>query len=71
MAQLTPNGVDILGRLAVGDSVADIARAWGVSGTLVYAQLARAREALGARSDCHAIALWLNGQRGKAGGEDR
>lgn len=56
---LTPSGADILARLARGDVVADIARDWGVSGTAVYQQLVRARKVLGAKTDCHAVALWL------------
>jgi DNA-binding CsgD family transcriptional regulator len=59
-ARLTPNEVEILSRLAEGGSVAEIAESWGRSKTAVYRQLESARRALGAKSDAHAVALFLN-----------
>ncbi len=59
IAKLTPNEVEILSGLAEGDSVAEIAESWGRSKTVIYRQLETARRALGAKSDAHAVALFL------------
>ncbi len=59
---LTPNETDIFGRLARGETVKDIARDWGVSKTVVYRSLERARSKLGAATSYHAVAMWLSGR---------
>ena len=63
-AKLTPNEVEILSSLAEGESVAEIAESWGRSKTVVYRQLESARQALGARTDAQAVALWLKESSG-------
>ncbi len=63
-ARLTPNEVEILSRLAEGESVAEIAESWGRSKTVIYRQLESARRALGAKSDAHAVALFLKSYYG-------
>ena len=57
--RLTPNEREILQRISEGDSIADIAEAWGRSKTVVYRQLEAAEKALKAKSPAHAVALWL------------
>lgn len=56
----TPNETDIFRRLACGETVTDIARDWGVSKTVVYRSLERARGKLGAATSYHAVAMWLS-----------
>ncbi len=58
-AKLTPNEVEILSRLTEGEAVAEIAESWGRSKTVIYRQLETARRDLGAKSDAHAVALFL------------
>jgi len=57
---LTPNETDIFGRLACGETVKDVADAWGCSKTVVYRSLERARAKLGAATSYHAVAMWLS-----------
>jgi DNA-binding CsgD family transcriptional regulator len=47
-------------RLAGGATVEEIAVAWGRSSRSVYRALSDVRQRLGARTDMHAIVLWLN-----------
>lgn len=62
---LTPNGNDLLERLSRGETVAQVAVAWGVTPTIVYRALRRSRAALGARTDLEAMARWArNGRNG-------
>ena len=61
---LTPDGADLLKRLASGETVSEIAVAWGESQRSVYKKLERVRSKLGARTDCEAIAKYAhNGYR--------
>ena len=56
--KLTPNEVEILSRLAMGDIVTEIAEGWGRSKTVIYRHLDQARRVLGARSNFQAVAIW-------------
>jgi len=56
---VTPNESDLMERLAGGATVEEIAAAWGRSERAVYRVLTGARCGLGARTDMHAVALWL------------
>ena len=58
MNTLTPNGADLLDRLSRGQTIAEIAAAWGVSPGLVYRTFRRVRLALGARTDLEAVVKW-------------
>lgn len=63
-SKLTPNEREVLDALARGDVVADIAKRWDTSPTMVYNTVAQARRKLGARTSCQAVALWVR-KRGK------
>jgi DNA-binding CsgD family transcriptional regulator len=54
-------------RLAGGATVGEIAAAWGRSERSVYRALTDVKRRLGARTDMHAIALWL-GSHGRRNG---
>ena len=56
--KLPPNQVDVLSRLAMGETVVEIAASWGVSRTVVYRNWDRARQTLNARNGLHAVVLW-------------
>ena len=58
MNKLTPNEVEILNRLAGGETVSEVAATWGRTPSLVYRTFRRARRALGARTGLEAIARW-------------
>ena len=62
-AKLTPNEVELLTRLADGESVKDLADSWGTSATMVYHTFEKARSALGARTRYEAIAIWVRDHR--------
>ena len=55
---LTPNATDLLDRLSRGQTIPEIAAAWGVTPSLVYRTFRSVRLALGARTDLEAIARW-------------
>ena len=56
---LPPNGADLLERLASGETISEVAVAWGLSQRAVYKTLERVRSKLDARTDCEAIAVWV------------
>ena len=58
--KLSPNEVEALQRLAQGDTVADIADAWGKSPASVYQTVAQARNRLGARTTVQAVVRLLD-----------
>ena len=60
MNGLTPNSADLLDRLSRGETVAEIATAWGVTPGLVYRTFRRVRLALGVRTGLEAIATWAH-----------
>ena len=57
---LPPNGADLLERLASGETISEVAVAWGLSQRAVYKTLERVRSKLDARTDCEAIAVWIH-----------
>ncbi len=58
MNGLTPNSADLLDRLAGGETVPEIAAAWGRTPSMVYRSFRGVRLALGARTDLETIARW-------------
>jgi DNA-binding CsgD family transcriptional regulator len=59
---LTPSAVEALQRIGDGERVEEIASDWGTSKKTVYMSLAQARRVLGARTDAHAVSLWISQQ---------
>lgn len=59
---LTPSSIEAVERLATGERVHEIAGSWGVSLKTVHANLGRARRVLGARTNTHAVALYVRSQ---------
>ena len=60
--RLTPNQVAALAALAEGLRVEEVAQDWGVSQTVIYRNIERAREKLGGRTTAHAVAIWVRRQ---------
>lgn len=59
---LTPGQLDVLALLSAGRAQKQIADELGISDSAVKARLAAARDALKARTTCHAVALsWRYG----------
>ena len=58
MNKLTPNEIELLDRLAGGETIPEIAADWGRTPSLVYRTFRSVRLALGARTDLEAMVTW-------------
>ena len=64
MNRLTPNEVELLDRLSRGQTIPEIATAWGRTPSLVYRTFRSARLTLDARTDLEAMARWARNGHG-------
>lgn len=62
MAYLTPEQMRVVGLIAVGTSIKEIAKMEGVKPTAIWTRLEKARRKMDVPTNVHLIAMWEQGK---------